>query len=265
MSLINLIDDLGEVPNASFVPSEKAEMDEFAELMRDLREVMALSRTEENRCIFRTLIYLLQISHETRIHVREIHVRVEDMVSNTKDLRQRTSEVLATVEKESCQNVPQSAIKNEVRRMIEEYGTLFPDSKQINDVCARLCVDTPTLKSISKMAGLVKKRLVKERHEISTKVRSLDHLPLEDLAKNVFSSSVEFSMDHQGVLLIAILREFFRQDEEDQTRLMKESNTTSPPQYAEFMKNKLKDDGEMKRKVFDLACEMSVGKRQRRE
>jgi hypothetical protein len=106
---------------------------------------------------------------------------------------------------------------------------------------------------------------VKERHEISTKVRSLDHLPLEDLAKNVYSSTVDFSMDNTGVLLVAILREFFRQDEEDQSRLMKESNTTSPPQYAEFMKNKLKDDVDMKRKVFDLACEMSVGKRQRRE
>ena len=80
-----------------------------------------------------------------------------------------------------------------------------------------------------------------------------------------------------------ILREFFRHDEEDQTRLLKESNTTSPPQYAEFMvrwtrilitsllifcsfqkKNKLKDDVDTKRKVFDLASEIGVGKRPRR-
>jgi hypothetical protein len=84
MSLITLIDDLGEVHQPPFPPAEKVEMDEFAELMRELREVMTLCRTEENRCIFRALIYLLQIVHETRIHVRDVHARVEDMVSNTK-------------------------------------------------------------------------------------------------------------------------------------------------------------------------------------
>mmetsp|Transcript_19270 Transcript_19270/g.30182 ORF Transcript_19270/g.30182 Transcript_19270/m.30182 type:complete len:117 (+) Transcript_19270:670-1020(+) len=114
------------------------------------------------------------------------------------------------------------------------------------------------------MASLVKNRLVKERHEVSTKVKSLDHLPLEEVVKNIFSSSVECNADNSAVVLIMILREFFRHDEEDQSRLLKESNTTSPPQYAEFMKNKLKDDVEMKRKVFDLASEINVGKRQRR-
>jgi len=53
--------------------------------------------------------------------------------------------------------------------------------------------------------------------------------------KNIFSSSVECNADNSAVVLIMILREFFRHDEEDQSRLLKESNTTSPPQYAEFM------------------------------
>jgi len=122
-----------------------------------------------------------------------------------------------------------------VRRVVEEYGTLFPEPKQIQEIAQRLCAESPSLKTITKMASLVKNRLVKERHEVSTKVKSLDHLPLEEVVKNIFSSSVECNADNSAVVLIMILREFFRHDEEDQSRLLKESNTTSPPQYAEFM------------------------------
>eukprot|EP00008_Paramoeba_atlantica_P015083 CAMPEP_0201493184 /NCGR_PEP_ID=MMETSP0151_2-20130828/36263_1 /ASSEMBLY_ACC=CAM_ASM_000257 /TAXON_ID=200890 /ORGANISM="Paramoeba atlantica, Strain 621/1 / CCAP 1560/9" /LENGTH=287 /DNA_ID=CAMNT_0047880387 /DNA_START=88 /DNA_END=947 /DNA_ORIENTATION=- len=237
--------------------------DEFTELFRDLRENGNMSRDEESRCIIRTISVLLQLVVETRNHVRDVNERLDEMASNTKDLRQRTAEVLATVEKENCLNIPQSAIKAEVRRVIETYGTLFPDPKQIQEIATRLCAESPSLKTITKMSSLVKNRLVKERHELSTKVKGLDHLPLEDVLKTVFGGPMECSMENLAVILIVILREFFRHDEEDQSRMLKESNTTSPPQYAEYMKNKLKEDGEMKRKVFDLANEIGVGKRPR--
>mmetsp|Transcript_19055 Transcript_19055/g.26278 ORF Transcript_19055/g.26278 Transcript_19055/m.26278 type:complete len:274 (+) Transcript_19055:113-934(+) len=268
-SLMNLMDEMvgeGEthhVPNQTF-QAEKVDVDEFSELLRELRTTLDMSRNEETRCIVRALLVLLQVVNESRLHIREIHARLDEMISNTKDLRLRTTEVLATVEKENCLNIPQAAIKNEVRRVVEEYGTLFPESKQIQEISSRLCADNSSLKTITKMSSLVKKRLVKERHEISTKVKSLDHLPLDDLVKSIFSSAVDCSYDSTAVVILMILREFFRHDEEDQSRMLKESNTTSPPQYAEFMKNKFKDDIDMKRKVFDLASEVSVGKRPRR-
>jgi hypothetical protein len=268
-SLMNLMEHMvgeGEVPHgqASAFVTEKSE-DEYSEsLYRDLREIISLARDDETRCIVRTLSVILQMAADTRSHVREVSARLDEMASNTKDLRQRTTEVLATVEKENCLNIPQSAIKNEVRRIVEEYGTLFPEPKQIQEISLRLCADNPSIKTVTKMASLVKNRLVKERHEVATKVKALDHLPLEDVVKSIFSNSVECRPDNLAVVLIMILREFFRHDEEDQARLLKESNTTSPPQYAEFMKNKLKDDAETKRKVFDLASEIGVGKRPRR-
>ena len=168
--------------------------DEFTELFRDLRENGNMSRDEESRCIIRTISVLLQLVVETRNHVRDVNERLDEMASNTKDLRQRTAEVLATVEKENCLNIPQafvffnflaafflifcsnlilfvsfflclsflffphflqSAIKAEVRRVIETYGTLFPDPKQIQEIATRLCAESPSLKTITKMSSLV--------------------------------------------------------------------------------------------------------------
>ena len=59
------------------------------------------------RCIMRTLSVLLQVAADSRSHVQSINTRLDEMVSSTKDLRQRTVEVLATVEKENCLNIPQ--------------------------------------------------------------------------------------------------------------------------------------------------------------
>ena len=137
-SLINLMDEMeGEahhVPNQTFA-TDKVDVDEFPDLVRELRETLGMSRNDETRCIVRALLVLLQMVNESRHHIREIHARLDEMVSNTKgflffffclvvclfftplscfshthpppDLRLRTSEVLATVEKENCLNIPQ--------------------------------------------------------------------------------------------------------------------------------------------------------------
>jgi predicted nucleotide-binding protein (sugar kinase/HSP70/actin superfamily) len=86
---------------------EKVEDDFSENIFRDLRETISLTRDDETRCIMRTLSVILQIAADSRSHVREINARLDEMASNTKDLRQRTTEVLATVEKENCLNVPQ--------------------------------------------------------------------------------------------------------------------------------------------------------------
>lgn len=85
MSLINLVDEIVEsdVPNTTFV-ADKGEIDEFGELLRELRETLNMARSEETRCIVRALMVVLQIVHESRLHIREIHARLDDMVSNTK-------------------------------------------------------------------------------------------------------------------------------------------------------------------------------------
>jgi hypothetical protein len=111
-SLMNLMEHMvgeGEVPHgqASAFVTEKSE-DEYSEsLYRDLREIISLARDDETRCIVRTLSVILQMAADTRSHVREVSARLDEMASNTKDLRQRTTEVLATVEKENCLNIPQ--------------------------------------------------------------------------------------------------------------------------------------------------------------
>ena len=178
---------------------------------------------------------------DTRSHVREVSARLDEMASNTKDLRQRTTEVLATVEKENCLNIPQvwifnvlgncfefnfllqslrlrtkydASLKNTAHSFLSRNRFRFSISSPFiiplthhQEVSLRLCADNPSIKTVTKMASLVKNRLVKERHEVATKVKSLDHLPLEDVVKSIFSSSVECrcAFHMRGSRLIAYL------------------------------------------------------------
>ena len=86
---MNLMDEMvgeGEghhVPNQTFA-TEKVDVDEFPDLIRELRETLGMSRNDETRCIVRALLLLLQMVNESRHHIREIHARLDDMVSNTK-------------------------------------------------------------------------------------------------------------------------------------------------------------------------------------
>ena len=95
-------------PPATYAPEKVPQpVDEFTDTFRDLRETANMSRDDETRCIMRTLSVLLQVAADSRSHVQSINTRLDEMVSSTKDLRQRTVEVLATVEKENCLNIPQ--------------------------------------------------------------------------------------------------------------------------------------------------------------
>ena len=86
-SLINLMDEMeGEahhVPNQTFA-TDKVDVDEFPDLVRELRETLGMSRNDETRCIVRALLVLLQMVNESRHHIREIHARLDEMVANTK-------------------------------------------------------------------------------------------------------------------------------------------------------------------------------------
>jgi hypothetical protein len=79
------MDGIDHVPTAAFAP-EKVEIDEFSDLLRELRDMSTLTRSEETRSVIRALVVVLQIVHESRLHIREIHARLDDMVSNTKGL-----------------------------------------------------------------------------------------------------------------------------------------------------------------------------------